>query len=72
MGYCDEQCFRRKLQAKKIGNSTMHLFIYRFESTPEKLLCFDAYKIPYTKALWSQSRSQWKNMFVTKTHYKSH
>lgn len=72
MGYCEELCFRRKLQTKETGNSGMQLFISRFESTPEKLLCFDAYKIPHVKAVGSQSHSQWKNMFVTKKHYKSH
>lgn len=65
MGYCAELLFRRKLQAKEIGNSAMYLFISRFESTSEKL-CFDAYKISYMKAILCQSHSQWKNMFVTK------
>lgn len=70
MEYCDELCFKRKLQAKEIGNTTMHLFISRFESTPEK--CSDVDKMPYTIFFCSQSHSQWTNMFVTKTHYKSH
>lgn len=72
MRCCVELCFRKKAQAKEIGNSAMHLFICRSESTPEELLCFNAYKIPYTETVWSLSYSQWKNMFVTQKRYKSH
>lgn len=66
MGFNDELCFRGNCIAKKIGNTDTEIYICRFESTVEKLLSFDAYKIPYAKAVWSQFHSQWTNMFITK------
>lgn len=51
MGFNDELCFRGNCIAKKIGNTDTEIYICRFESTVEKLLSFDAYKIPYAKAV---------------------
>lgn len=53
MEFYDELCFGGNYIAKKLGNSATKGFISRFESTPEKLLSFDVYKIPSIKAVWS-------------------
>lgn len=44
-------CEQKEIVNKDFGNSVTQLFISRFESAPEKLLCFDAYKIPHVKAV---------------------
>lgn len=49
--FYDELCFGGNCIAKKIGTSATRVFISRFESTVEKLLSFDDYKIPCTKAV---------------------